>query len=258
MLKKFGFLFWSIILINSNVNGQLSRLGEDYNPILKTGESIFLKSYFQENNVGFNFLEKKIGFALIDLEIFLISKYNFFENWANKNDSTYSKMLYILNSKEKIESGNFDALIIFYKKNKVLKERRLNKLFKKFAQSENNKPDNLYQLGLNNDEELSINEANFFNKSFFKEKKEFDFKNKKIGFFNGNNGSRLWSKKEYFDDLKQRASENRFGPLGYLIILTEEQKTETGGYDAVIVSWSKLLGEILTKKMITKLKNNGA
>lgn len=38
------------------------------------------------------------------------------------------------------------------------------------------------------------------------------------------------------------------------MILTEAQKKESGGYDAIIVSWSKVLIKTATNSMIKKLK----
>ncbi|MBR5373115.1 MAG: hypothetical protein IK131_00405 [Paludibacteraceae bacterium] len=76
----------------------------------------------------------------------------------------------------------------------------------------------------------------------------FNFSGKKIGFIYG--GARS-NKKEYFDMEKGRFKHGETPNSGTLYIFDEAQKEESGGYDAVIVYWSKFLytREQVAKKM---------
>lgn len=109
---------------------------------------------------------------------------------------------------------------------------------------------NLDSMGINNEPYLNIYEVNFFNSIFLKRRKEFDFNKKKVAFITGSSGKTLSDKKKYFDLEKERLSRGYSGNGGALIILNEEQKQETGGYDAIVLYWSKILP---TKKQFVKL-----
>lgn len=65
----------------------------------------------------------------------------------------------------------------------------------------------------------------------------FNFLGKKIGFIYG--GARS-NKKEYFDMEKGRFKHGETPNSGTLYIFDDAQKEESGGYDAVIVYWSKV------------------
>lgn len=109
---------------------------------------------------------------------------------------------------------------------------------------------NLDSMGINNEPYLNMYEVDFFNGIFLKQRKEFDFNKKKVAFITGSSGKTLSNKKEYFDLEKERLSRGYGGNGGTLIILDEEQKQEAGGYDVIILYWSKILP---TKKQFVKL-----
>lgn len=109
---------------------------------------------------------------------------------------------------------------------------------------------NLDSMGINNEPYLNMYEVDFFNNIFLKQRKEFDFNKKKVAFLTGGSGKTLSDKKKYFDLEKERLSRGYSGNGGTLIILDEEQRKETGGYDMIILYWSKILP---TKKQLVKL-----
>lgn len=109
---------------------------------------------------------------------------------------------------------------------------------------------NLDSMGVNNEPYLNIYEVNFFNGTFLKQRKEFNFSKKKVAFVTGSNGKTLSDKKKYFDLEKERLLRGYSGNGGTLVILDEEQKQETGGYDVIILYWSKILP---TRKQFVKL-----
>ena len=98
-------------------------------------------------------------------------------------------------------------------------------------------------------------ESDFLNEVFKDSRNDFDFTGKRIGFFK--NGSAESSRKDYFNMHKKHFSdENSPCDKGKLYIFDETEKEESGGYDAVIVYWSKLVipKEKLLKRL-TKLKD---
>lgn len=94
---------------------------------------------------------------------------------------------------------------------------------------------------------LSEKEVEHLNNSFETSRNDFDFQNKKIGFISGNNGKTKTNKDDYF--IFANSSEQK----GSLIIFNDQEKIYSGGYDAVIVYWSKVLQKRMT--IIKILKN---
>lgn len=99
---------------------------------------------------------------------------------------------------------------------------------------------------------LNPSESTYFNALFENSRQDFDFSNKKIGFLRGSNGSTLSNKFNYFKDEKDRYKRNLTITQSSLEIFNAEQKKRSGGYDAVIVSWSKVLVPI--DKMVDRLR----
>ncbi len=113
--------------------------------------------------------------------------------------------------------------------------------------------------GLDSSTTLNKYEVKYFNQYLEKQRSRstFDFQDKKVGFAHGNFGKGLISKKEYFNMWGKDYFENGSHVVNQLIILTEEEKQQSGGYDAIIVSWSKILvsgkrKERLIKKLTEK------
>ena len=105
--------------------------------------------------------------------------------------------------------------------------------------------------GLDESVTLSKYEAQFFNHIYAGQRSpaNFDFEHKKIGFFADFNGKRKSSKQAYFSSYKRNSA-----TVSELIILTEGEKRTSGGYDAIIVTWSKVkIGEKRKEKLIKKL-----
>ncbi len=72
-------------------------------------------------------------------------------------------------------------------------------------------------------------------------RKQFDFTNRKIAFITGPSGTKISCKKEYFNTDRDRCSNNYSPTCGRLYVFNEKQKEESGGYDAAIVYWCKVL-----------------
>lgn len=76
---------------------------------------------------------------------------------------------------------------------------------------------------------------------FEKSRQNFDFTNKKIGFITGSNGRTLSNKNDYFRTEKDRLTRKQSPNNNTLYIFDKDQKKRSGGYDAAIVYWSKIL-----------------
>ncbi len=96
--------------------------------------------------------------------------------------------------------------------------------------------------GIDNSLSLNQYEVQYFNQELENQRKrsEFDFNGKLIGFAYGNFGKGLHSKREYFDKWGKEYFRKNSNVSNQLIVLTEEEKFNSGGYDAIILSWSKL------------------
>lgn len=87
---------------------------------------------------------------------------------------------------------------------------------------------------------LNVRESMYLNEAFSKTRADFNFEKKKIGFFVGSSNYRLWTKQEYFESVKG-ALKNNATMQHQLLILNEDEKVRSGGYDAFVIAWSKIL-----------------
>ncbi|WP_160111104.1 hypothetical protein [Dysgonomonas sp. Marseille-P4361] len=116
----------------------------------------------------------------------------------------------------------------------------------------------LDSMGINDSYLLNKYEAEYFNILFGRERGNFDFTNKKVAFFISS--GHMESKKDYFESEKGRFSRNESNTSANIVLFNEEQKSQNGGYDAVIYYWSKFLRDanfymkILKKKASSKNK----
>ena len=112
----------------------------------------------------------------------------------------------------------------------------------------------LDSMGIDQDSYLNQYEIVFFNEIFMRQRKSLDFAEKKVAFVTGSSGKRLSNKKYYFDLEKERISKGYSENGGTLIVFNEKQKQESGGYDVVILYWSKI--RPYKKQIVELLKRN--
>lgn len=101
--------------------------------------------------------------------------------------------------------------------------------------------EHLGKMGVDNNHVLSQLESEYFNAKFQKKRKNFDFSNKRIAFFTGSGGSGYSNKISYFDIEKDRYSHNYSSNFSSIIILNENEKIDSGGFDAIIIYWAKIV-----------------
>lgn len=106
-------------------------------------------------------------------------------------------------------------------------------------------------LGLDNNPRLNKYEADYFNNEFKDWRKEFDFTDKKVAFVTGSTANKHLTKTDYFNEVKLRLKDN-YGMTHSALYLTEEEKLKSG-YDAIVVSWVKLLTDKRRRQIMTEL-----
>lgn len=112
---------------------------------------------------------------------------------------------------------------------------------------------NLAECGLDNNPKLTPAESEYLNAYLTEKRNGFDFKNKKVLFATRNSGNRIGTKKEYFDYIRKWNEKNSKVATG-IDILTNEQKSESDGYDVIVTYWVKVLTEKRKKKILSEIK----
>lgn len=109
--------------------------------------------------------------------------------------------------------------------------------------------------GLDNNSELTDKEAIFFSEYLKAPAKMngFDFKNKRILFVTGSNGSTIGSKIEYFNDVREWKAKHNDKIASTLFVLDDSEKSEYG-YDAIITYWVKVYNP-KQKRVLEQTKN---
>lgn len=98
---------------------------------------------------------------------------------------------------------------------------------------------------------LTANEATTLNSIFSKDRKDFDFNGKVIGFTVGTTGNLIENKKNFFEKYINPVVNGQDKNVCSLIVFSKEEKSNSGGFDAVIMSPAK----IFTKEHRDKLIN---
>lgn len=114
---------------------------------------------------------------------------------------------------------------------------------------------NAENCGIDNKPELTDKEEIFFSE-YLKttaQKNGFDFKNKRILFVTGSNGSTLGSKIEYFKDVREWKEKYNHKIASSLIVLDDSEKSEYG-YDAIVTYWVKVYNS-KRKRVLEQTKN---
>jgi len=250
-MKKFSVLILIWFALNHAYPQTNSLLGVDCNPKLNEQEVGYLNNMFSTNN--YDFKNKTIGFGAhhvnricgietIDLSgSWPIDKKQYFAALAQDNcKNTVSKLL-VLNDDQKKESKGFDAIVLLIpkKKDKNITDRSIDHWSEVFGYRTLNYPDNLGLVGNDNRADLSDEDAVFFNNIYHFT--GFDFNGKKIAFINPHLEAKesIRTKKEYIEKIKKHLESDFLYPTDHLEILNEQEKKESGGYDAMIVYQSK-------------------
>ena len=120
----------------------------------------------------------------------------------------------------------------------------------------------LEKCGLDNNAMLNSYEAAYFNDVFKERKEDFNFSGKVIAFYTGSSGTTMSTKSRYFNSVKNSNQKDVHAWQAggtQLLILDNEEKNLSGGYDAILVLWSKLpkRGKSRTR-LVKRLKNKAS
>ena len=96
---------------------QLDQIGVDNSPLLNYYESTYLNVIFKDNINEFDFKEKKVAFIKISGEN---GKFHYFDmqkkHINDKKSPCNNGTLYIFNTSQKVESGGYDAAVVYWSK----------------------------------------------------------------------------------------------------------------------------------------------
>jgi len=105
---------------------------------------------------------------------------------------------------------------------------------------------------IDHDEMLTKEEVELLNNLLKNQRDTFDFHKKKVAFITGSAGSRFLSKADCFGQIKRWLDSGDI-PSVFMVLLTEEDKYKSGGYDAFVLLWVKVLSNRQKKRMIERL-----
>ena len=125
---------------------------------------------------------------------------------------------------------------------------QIERQMKNFSEIPKDILEHLDKMGIDNSQILNNYEGNYLNFVFKVSVENFDLTGKKVAFCHAGKKS----KKDYFEDEKERFYRNSTTVNGTLYIFNATQKTESGGYDGAIIYWSKFL--IPIEKVVKQLK----
>ncbi|MBS3913614.1 MAG: hypothetical protein KG003_03895 [Bacteroidetes bacterium] len=115
---------------------------------------------------------------------------------------------------------------------------------------------NIDSCGLDTKSILNKWEIGYFKRSIGT-LQSMDLENKHFAFAYGDKGSAIITKKDYFERWGRKYFINKDSVANILIVLTPEEKVSSGGYDYVIISWSKIqISEKSRKKLIERVRLN--
>ncbi len=226
----------------------------DCNPTLNEKEIIYFDHLFSADD--YDFKNKKIGFASFKVNRICgkpsiamlsgsaspINKKEYFTAMAQDNCKKIVSKLLILDDEQKKISKGFDAIVLIVpqKKEKRLDVQKLSRLIEVFGYRTLNYPDNLDLAGKNDSDELTDEDVRLLNQIY--QDRGFDFKGKKIAFMNPHLDGKeaIRTKKEFIEKIKKHLENDFLYPASEDVeMLSEEEKRESGGYDAMIVYQSK-------------------
>jgi hypothetical protein len=114
--------------IPTDLLGHIEKMGINDSSILNEYEGMYLNFIFRIDSLNFNLVGKKIGF--------LGSKKDFFKDerewfYRGEKSGVGGTVLYIFDASQKIESGGYDAAIMYWKKVLVPPEEVVKRLKEK-------------------------------------------------------------------------------------------------------------------------------
>jgi hypothetical protein len=272
-MKKFLLLTHLLLRSGLTYGQDPDHLGIDCNPRLNQHEIAFFGNLFSGQN--YDFRHKTIGFAAphpskllgfinfpgFDASLLPMHKKEYFRLLKQDKNRHHVSTLLVFNDSLKRISKGFDAVIVLVPAKKVRKvtPKTTTSIATDLSYRTLNYPDNLDEVGTDTAGTFTPAEIRFFNTLFGHERGAFDFNDKKIAFVdldydNPYQSDQLKRKNQYVDRVKKHLENDFLYPYDHLLILTADEKRESGGYDAIIMYSYK--GPYRREKLLQLLKKN--
>jgi hypothetical protein len=103
--------------IPKDILEQLDKMGVDASPLLNNYEAAYLNVIFKDSLNGFDFTGKKVGFIYSGAKSDKQEYFNQVKDRYHSNSTTVGgSSFYIFDAAQKIESGGYDAAIVYWSK----------------------------------------------------------------------------------------------------------------------------------------------
>ena len=107
---------------------------------------------------------------------------------------------------------------------------------------------------IDNNSTLNKYESDFLNNYLKKYRDTFDFAKKKIIFISGNSGTIIGNKKDYFNYIIKWDKDYKSTIATSVVIFNAKEREQSGGYDAIVTYWVKILTNKRKQKIIKQIK----
>lgn len=102
---------------------------------------------------------------------------------------------------------------------------------------------------------LNREEAAYLNNALQNNRGDFNFEDKQVAFITGSSGAIIVTKETYFEEYAKSSDDRRVASNMFMVLLTKDEKTTSGGYDALVFTWVKVAFSNKQKqKIIERLK----
>ena len=114
----------------------------------------------------------------------------------------------------------------------------------------------LGEVGIDDDPTLTYDEASILNSMFSETLDGYDFSGKRIAYYTGSSASKHQSKSEFFETIGPYLRlETEHKPPVVLVEFSADERAESGGYDAVLLSYVKVMTDARKARIIEELVN---
>lgn len=127
--------------------------------------------------------------------------------------------------------------------------------FNVWSQKENEGNNEIF-IKINDSEKLNKKEAKLLNSLLEDTRDTVDLHEKKIAFITGGTGGIILSKIDFFETCINPWVERGVKPQISVILLSENEKNQSRGYEVFVLSWVKFFSNKRKRKIIIKLREN--
>jgi hypothetical protein len=112
-----------------------------------------------------------------------------------------------------------------------------------------------YNFSATNQQYLNADEAKLLNK-LLNTSDTIHLQDKRIAFITGSSGRIILSKKSFFQENITPWVEGNVRPILSIVVLNEEERAKSGGYEVLVLSWVKVFTSFHRRRIVKKLAMN--